>query len=337
MQRYSFNNGIIATERTDFMLIDEVTITVHAGSGGNGAVSFRRNEGNPRGGPDGGNGGNGGDVYVIGVDDLSALRQFQFKKVHKADDGVQGKRKNLFGRNAEDLYLKLPLGTRITDDEGRIIAEIEDTKTPILIARGGKGGRGNNEFKSPTNQAPRFAEKGEKGEEKVLHLELRLIADVGLIGLPNAGKSSLLSVLTNASPKIGNYPFTTLEPNIGVMDTVILADIPGLIEGASSGKGLGIKFLKHIEKTKLLVHCIDVSAEDPVASYNVVRDEFARYNEELLKKPELLILTKRDLVTAEELKKKEQLLKKVNKNILSVSAYDDEGLLKLKTAITKAL
>ena len=337
MQRYSFNNGIIATERTDFMLIDEVTITVHAGNGGNGAVSFRRNEGNPRGGPDGGNGGNGGDVYVIGVDDLSALRQFQFKKVHKADDGVQGKRKNLFGRNADDLYLKLPLGTRITDDVGGIIAEVEDTKTPILIARGGKGGRGNNEFKSPTNQAPRFAEKGEKGEEKVLHLELRLIADVGLIGLPNAGKSSLLLVLTNASPKIGNYPFTTLEPNIGVMDKIILADIPGLIEGASSGKGLGIKFLKHIEKTKLLVHCIDASSEDPVASYKVVRDEFARYNDELLKKPELLVLTKRDLVTAEEIKRKEQQLKKIHKNILSVSAYDDDALVKLKAAITKAL
>ena len=319
------------------MLIDDVVITVKAGNGGNGAVSFRQNEGNPKGGPDGGNGGNGGDVYLVGVDDLSALKQFQFKKVLKADDGVQGKKKNLFGKNAEDLMIKVPKGTRVTDSTGIFICEIDEAGEPFLIARGGNGGRGNNEFKSSTNQSPRYAETGEMGEEKILRLELRLIADVGLIGLPNAGKSSLLSVLTNATPKIGNYPFTTLEPNIGVMDGVFLADIPGLIEGASGGRGLGIKFLKHIEKTALLVHCIDATLDDPQKAYKTVRDEFEKYNTELLNKPELVVLTKIDLIDEKDLALKKKSLTKVSKNILTVTAYDDKSLAALKKAITSLL
>ncbi len=319
------------------MLIDDVVITVKAGNGGNGAVSFRQNEGNPKGGPDGGNGGNGGDVYLVGVDDLSALKQFQFKKVLKADDGVSGKKKNLFGKNAEDLMIKVPTGTRVTDNTGIFICEIDTANEPFLIARGGHGGRGNNEFKSATNQSPRYAESGERGEEKILRFELRLIADVGLIGLPNAGKSSLLSVLTNATPKIGNYPFTTLEPNIGVMDGVFLADIPGLIEGASGGKGLGIKFLKHIEKTALLVHCIDSSIDDPLKAYKIVREEFEKYNTALLDKPELVVLTKIDVIDEKELEQKKKALLKVTKNLLTVTAYDDQSLQNLKKAITSHL
>lgn len=319
------------------MLIDDVVITVKAGNGGDGAVSFRRNEGNPKGGPDGGNGGNGGDVYFRGVTDLSALRQFQFKKKHKADDGVPGKKKNLFGKNAADLYLKVPVGTRITTEEGAVLGEITREGEELLVARGGHGGRGNNEFKSATNQAPRYAEKGEAGEEKVLRLELRLIADVGLIGLPNAGKSTLLSVLTNATPKIGNYPFTTLEPNIGVMDGIVLADIPGLIEGASSGRGLGIKFLRHIEKTKLLVHCLDATNDDLIKTYETVRREFSLYNQELLEKPEIIVLTKEDAVAEDELLTKKQALKVLQKEILTVSSYDDTSLLRLKEKIASYL
>lgn len=317
------------------MLIDEVTVTVKAGNGGNGAVSFRRSEGKPKGGPDGGNGGNGGSVYLQGVTDLSALRQFQFKKVHKAEDGVPGKKKNLYGKNAPDLYLKVPVGTQVKDESGGVIAEIEETETPVLVARGGKGGRGNNEFKSATNQAPRYAEKGEQGEERVLKLELRLIADVGFIGFPNAGKSTLLSVMTNANPKIGDYPFTTLEPNIGVMEGgIILADIPGLIEGASSGKGLGIKFLKHIEKTRLLIHCIDASQQDVEKTYQTLRKEFANYNDELLQKPELIVLTKSDSVDEKDLEAKR---KTFSPPAQTVSAYDDESLSQLKKTIKERL
>ncbi len=315
------------------MLVDNVIITVRAGNGGNGAVSFRRNEGNPRGGPDGGNGGKGGDVYLEGVNDLTALRKFRFKKEYSAENGISGKKKNLFGRNAKDLYLKVPLGTLITTTEDEVIGEITNEGEKILIVKGGAGGRGNNEFKSATNQAPRYAEKGEKGEEKIIHLELRLIADVGFVGLPNAGKSTLLSLLTNATPRIGNYPFTTLEPNLGMMDKIVLADIPGLIEGASSGKGLGIKFLKHIEKTKLLVHCIDITEKDVLHAYNLVRNEFSLYKKEILKKTEIIVLTKSDLVNEEELEKKRKKLRALDKKIIIVSVYAQESIRSLQEAI----
>lgn len=319
------------------MLVDDITITIKAGKGGDGAVSFRRTGQTPKGGPDGGNGGTGGNVYFQGIDDIEALRQFRFKKDLKAEDGVPGGRQNLYGRKGEDLILRIPVGTRITDLTKNNSIEIDDTETKVLIAKGGQGGRGNNEFKSATNQTPRYAEKGEPGEIKKLHLQLRLIAQVGLIGLPNAGKSSLLATLTNAQPKIGNYAFTTLEPNLGVMDGITLADIPGLIEGASTGKGLGIQFLKHIEKTKLLIHCIDATVDNIRQTYDVVRKEFEQYNKTLLQKEEIIVLTKSDLLDDKTLRGKIKQLSKTKKPIYTVSVYNPESLSQLKGTILAAI
>ena len=269
------------------MLVDEVQIFIKAGNGGNGSASFIRNSQTARGGPDGGNGGIGGSIFIQGINDIDALQTFRYDKKVKAEDGVNGGKNKLFGRNGQHLTIRVPLGTFVYDLSNNTNLEVTDEETKHLIAKGGKGGRGNNEFKSATNQAPKFAEKGESGEEKRVKLELKLIADVGLIGLPNAGKSSLLEVLTNAHPKIGNYPFTTLEPNLGVMSGFILADIPGLIEGASDGKGLGINFLKHIEKVKVLIHCIDATSNDYEKDYKIVRNELKKYNPLLLKKKEV--------------------------------------------------
>lgn len=313
------------------MLIDDVVITVKAGDGGNGAVTFHP----MRGGPSGGNGGNGGDIYLIGVDDIGALVQFKYKNKVEAESGQPGSRNDKDGRNAGDIYLKVPIGTRVSVNNSDWIHEVTDTSTPFLIARGGRGGLGNDEFKSSTNQTPRYAEKGQKGQEKTVHLELRLIAQVGLAGLPNAGKSSLLKVLTNAHPKIGDYPFTTIEPNLGVMyganDTkIILADIPGLIEGASSGKGLGIKFLKHIEKTGLIAHCIDITQDNLIDIYKIVRGEFEKYNPELLEKTEIIVLTKADLVDEKIIAKKVKEVKKLKKAVVTVSVIDDEKIADLR-------
>ncbi|MBI2614055.1 MAG: GTPase ObgE [Candidatus Levybacteria bacterium] len=319
------------------MLVDNIKLVVKAGNGGDGAATFLRNEGKAKGGPDGGNGGNGGSVYFQGSTNVNDLREFRYKKRIEADDGIPGKHKKLFGKNAQDLTILLPLGTRVTDTTSGKVVEIIDTTTPILIAKGGKGGRGNTEFKSATNQSPRYAEKGTPGEEKKLFLELRIIADVGLIGLPNAGKSSLLSVLTNANPKIGNYPFTTLEPNIGMMNSHAIADIPGLIEGASKGKGLGVEFLKHIEKTKVLVHCIDSCAEDVQKVYSTVRKEFEQYNTSLLDKPEIILFTKTDLADEEIIKNNLKILKKKGDKVLACSIYNQESLNSLKQALDNML
>lgn len=317
------------------MLIDDVTITVKAGDGGNGAATFLHNAGQYKGGPNGGNGGNGGSIYVQGTADLTVLQQFQFKKKIKAENGIPGKHKNLYGRNAEDLIITVPIGTRIVDIENNKVYEITNVTDKLLLVKGGTGGRGNNSFKTATNQAPHYAEEGTKGEEKTVRLELRLIADIGFIGLPNAGKSSLLAALTNAHPKIANYPFTTLEPNLGVMDGIILADIPGLIEGASHGRGLGFQFLKHIEKTKALVHCLDASGEDLLTTYEMVHKEFEQYGKAIIEKKEIIFLTKIDLVSPEDIQKKKKQLKKIAKEIYEVSIYDEESLVKIKKVITK--
>ncbi|EKD86652.1 MAG: hypothetical protein ACD_37C00204G0002 [uncultured bacterium] len=314
------------------MLVDSITLQIKAGNGGNGAVSFLRNGQKARGGPDGGNGGNGGDIYFQGTTNVSDLGEFRFKKKIKAEDGVPGGGSNLFGKNAKHTVILLPLGTQVANTKTGETIEITD-ENQVLIAKGGKGGRGNNEFKSATNQTPKYAEDGEQGEDKILSLELKFIADIGFVGLPNAGKSSLLAVLTNAHPKIGDFPFTTIEPNVGMFGPHMIADIPGLIEGASSGKGLGIKFLKHIEKTRLILHCIDVRETNPLKTYKTVRTEFEKYNSLLLEKPEIILITKTDLVSKEELNKKVGVLKKLGKPVLVSSIYDEKSLENLKASI----
>lgn len=304
------------------MLIDTVTLIVKAGNGGNGAATFLRNGMTSKGGPDGGNGGNGGNIYIKGSTNVSDLREFRFKKKIIATDGTPGARQKLFGKNAPHTTILVPLGTTVKETSTGKIYEIVDEKRNLLIAKGGQGGRGNNEFKSATNQAPDYAEKGTPGQEKQLHLELKLIAEIGLIGLPNAGKSTLLSVLTNATPKIANYPFTTLSPNIGMLGKHPIADIPGLIEGAAHGKGLGATFLKHIEKTKILVHCIEINDDTVEEKYETVRREFAEFNKTLLEKPEIILLTKTDLVTKETVEKYKKHFEKKGKQVFTSSLYD---------------
>lgn len=319
------------------MLVDNVTLIIKAGDGGNGAATFFRNARTAKGGPDGGNGGNGGNIYIQGSHNITDLREFRFKKKITALDGTPGKKWNLYGKNAPHIIFYAPLGTQIIDKETNTTLEITDVTTPILLALGGKGGRGNTMFKSATNQTPLFAEKGTLGEKKTLLLELKLIADIGLIGLPNAGKSSLLSVLTNATPKIGNYPFTTLEPTIGMFEKHAIADIPGLIEGAANGKGLGTTFLRHIEKTKILVHCIEVMNPHIFADYETVRKELEKHNPQLIKKPEIILLTKIDLTDAETVKKHVLFFRKKRKKVLVYSVYDPQSINTLKREIKTLL
>lgn len=315
-------------------MIDEVTIIVRAGNGGNGAVSFLRNGQTSKGGPDGGNGGNGGDIYIQGTHNETDLHEFQYKKKVLAPDGIAGKKSNLFGRNGEDIVIHVPMGTQVTDlqtDE-----EFEVTlETPVLIAKGGIGGKGNTEFKSATNQAPKYAEPGGVGQARQIRLNLKLIASIGLVGLPNAGKSSLLAVLTHAQPKIGAYPFTTLDPNIGMLEGHPIADIPGLIEGASDGKGLGVRFLKHIEKTKILVHCIDSSIANPLEAYNIIRGEFKKYSPVLVDKPEIILLTKTDLIDQATKLKVITSLSKTKREIKTISSFNEEQVKQLRTYLVK--
>lgn len=318
------------------MLVDNITLTVVAGKGGDGSGHLLRNGQTAFGGPDGGNGGNGGNIYVQVSTNIGDLREFRYKKKIVAEAGGDGLGKKMFGRNAPHLTIFVPPGTKITDVvSGAVIDTISPTTslTPILLAQGGKGGRGNVEFKSATNQTPRFGEKGGEGVERQLFLELRLIAEIGLVGLPNAGKSSLLGVLTQATPKVGNYPFTTLEPTIGMMGLRPIADIPGLIEGASKGKGLGTDFLRHIEKTAILVHCIDLTDPDPMKAYDTVRGEFEAFSQALLTKPEIILLTKSDLVAPSVAVKTRALFKKLGKTVLTCSIYDPTSLAKLKKAL----
>lgn len=318
------------------MLVDNVTLIVKAGNGGNGAVSFLSNSHVTKGGPDGGNGGNGGNIYFQGSNNITDLREFRFKKKITADNGIPGKKKKLFGKNADHKTIYVPLGTIITDLDTKTVYEIVGMN-PILVAKGGTGGRGNDAFKSATNQAPRTAEQGTLGEEKRLHIELKLIADIGLIGSPNAGKSSLLAVLTNAEPKIGDYPFTTLEPNIGMLGTHPVADIPGLIEGASKGRGLGVTFLKHIEKTKILLHCLDVTDKNIEKTYEMVRKEFREYNEMLLDKPEVILLTKIDLTDEQTIQKQKEIFEKKGKQVIMCSIYQPENIQALRQILESML
>lgn len=305
-----------------------------AGKGGDGIVTFDRVKMSL--GPTGGRGGNGGNVYFEGVTNLAALNKYRHKKEWWAEDGQLGKANRSDGREGKDIILTVPIGTMIKNlDTGQEI-DITQSGKKIMLAKGGIGGRGNFYFRSSRNTTPKEAEKGKPGEEFSLLLELRLIADIGFVGFPNAGKSSLLNELTKAQAKVANYEFTTLEPNLGVMDGIILADIPGLIEGASEGRGLGIKFLKHIQRTKTLAHCISLESENIVKDYKTIRQELEKFNPEMKDKKEIIILTKSDLVTESQLKKKITQAKKIGREILVVSIHDWDAMRKLADTFQKA-
>ena len=306
------------------MLIDDVQITVKAGKGGDGAMAFNKIK--MALGPTGASGGKGGDVYLEGVSNLSALTQFRYKKVLTAENGMNGKTQFNDGHNGDDLVLKIPIGTVVHNLTTNQELEVITIGQKLLIAKGGIGGKGNFKFRSSTNTSPTQFENGLSGEEYELRLELKLIADVGFIGLPNVGKSSLLNELTNAKSKIANYPFTTLDPNLGTYYELILADIPGLIEGASIGKGLGIKFLRHVERTKTLFHFISAESLDPAKDYQTIKNELTAYNKELLEKPEYIFLSKADLFDKKEITKKLGQLKKIGKKAIPISVIDDESI-----------
>jgi len=315
------------------MLIDEVYITIKGGDGGNGIVHFYNDAFRPKGGPDGGNGGDGGSVYFEGVSDISKLNQFRKSKVYSALNGEPGGRNNRTGKNGDDIIFYVPIGTVANYDNGTSV-EITRVGQKVLMAKGGSGGRGNYMFRSSTNQTPQQRELGFKCQPKKLFLQLKLIAQVGLIGLPNAGKTSLLNELTQADAKVANYAFTTLEPNLGVTKGgLIIADIPGLIEGAASGKGLGVKFLKHIERTNLLVHCVSAESDNHLKDYQTVRTELSNYSSVLSKKPEIIVLTKYDTLDQKEIIK----IQKKIKAKLCTSIADPDSIKKLNDLITKSL
>lgn len=304
------------------MLVDEVEIIVQAGKGGPGRVSFNSKKG---AGPNGGDGGKGGDVYMRIIPDLYALGKFSSHPECNAEVGQPGGSNRKSGADGKDLILTVPVGTTVIDQIGHEF-ELNNLNEEVCLAKGGLGGRGNAFFKSPANTTPRYAQPGLRGEKKKLALKLKLIADFGLIGLPNAGKSSLLNEFTNADARVGDYPFTTLEPNLGVLKGKVIADIPGLIEGASEGKGLGYKFLKHIEKVTLLLHCISSQSDDPLKDYKIIQDELKKFNPRLLEKKEIILLTKSDLVEKTDLESKVKNLLKTKKEVIPVSIHDLDSL-----------
>ncbi len=314
------------------MFIDEAVITVHGGDGGKGFVHFFPG----KNGPDGGDGGKGGNVYAVINPQLVSLYKYLEKKSFKAENGTHGQSNRRSGATGQDLFLEMPIGVYFTDLKTGEEIELTPEVSPLLLVTGGEGGLGNNSFKSSTNQTPMNAEPGKDGQTRQFKVVLKLIADYGLIGLPNAGKSSLLNELTAAHVKTANYAFTTLEPNLGVLFSKVIADIPGLIEGASQGKGLGIKFLKHIEKVTLLLHCISADSENLEADYHTVISELEKYNPNLIKKKSVLLLTKIDMVSPDEVKKKLKILKKYNKDILPISIHDYDSIEKLKEILLKA-
>jgi GTP-binding protein len=306
------------------MLIDDVTVRISAGHGGAGKVAFNKNMMSL--GPAGGSGGKGGSVYAEGVSDLSALGQFRFKKEFPAEDGRDGRDQFRDGHDGKDLVLKVPVGTIAHNLTTSGDFEIDHVGERVLLAKGGNGGKGNFLFRSSRNTTPKQSQPGLPGESFEFRLELKFIADVGFVGLPNVGKSSLLNELTNAKSKVANYAFTTLEPNLGTYYELILADIPGLIEGSSTGKGLGTRFLRHIERTRTLFHFISAESPTPVADYKTIRAELGAYSKALLKKPEHLFLTKSDVVDAKTLKSALAKLKKIDPKVIAISIIDDESI-----------
>lgn len=338
------------------MFVDEAKIAVKGGDGGNGCLAFRREKYVPRGGPSGGDGGHGGSIYVEANPNDNTLLRYRYNREFRADRGRHGEGSNCTGMSGEDMILKVPVGTLVYDQESEeLLADLKKPGQRILVAQGGRGGRGNQHFAKPWHQAPREKEDGEPGEERHLRLELKLLADVGLVGFPNAGKSTLISVISAARPKIANYPFTTLEPNLGVVNadggtgghgtelgrTFVVADLPGLIEGASEGAGLGIRFLRHVERTRLLVHLIDTgdTAEmDPVKAFEIIQGELAAFSETLTQKPVIVVATKLDATTdrtkLEELRK---FCRKQGLEFHAISAATGEGVKDMVRAMADAL
>lgn len=314
--------------------LDRAKIFLKAGNGGDGCLSFRREKFIEFGGPDGGDGGDGGNIIVIGSSHLNTLIDYRYQQHFKAPRGENGRGSNKYGAAGENLVLKVPVGTEILDESGEIvIADIVEENQPVIIARGGKGGRGNNKFKSSINQTPRRADKGEPGEELWVWLQLKLIADAGLIGLPNAGKSTFLSVTTRAKPKIADYPFTTLIPQLGVVyldsHEFVIADIPGLVNGAHSGRGLGDKFLAHIERCRVLIHLIDASSDDPFSSYFNIREELSLHSNSLAEKPEVIVLNKADAVNESRIQElKNEFESKLGKTVHVISAIKKDDAVK---------
>lgn len=328
------------------MFIDEVQIQIKAGDGGNGCLAFRREKFVPRGGPSGGDGGRGGDVILTASEHHNTLLHFRFNPEHKAERGRHGEGSNRTGRDGHSVELPVPIGTVVYDaDSGEQLFDFTSPGQTFVVARGGRGGKGNARFATSTHQAPTEHEEGKHGEERKLRLELKLLADVGLVGFPNAGKSTLISRVSAVRPKIADYPFTTLEPNLGVVDvgdhTFVLADIPGLIEGAHDGKGLGVQFLKHVERTRLLVHLVDVSdftGRNPEHDFDVIMDELRQFSDELVQKPMIVVASKKDACQdGSRLSALEEKAAQLGLPFLSISSVTGEGIEKLRFAIGEQL
>lgn len=328
------------------MFTDYTKIFIKAGDGGNGAATFRREKYVAAGGPDGGDGGNGGNIYFQVDKDKNTLIDFRYNRKFKAKNGENGSGNHCNGKYGEDLYIKVPIGTVVKDAKtGQVVADLSKPNQKELILKGGRGGRGNSHFATSTRQAPRFSEDGEKGEEKEIILELKLLADVGLLGFPNVGKSTFLSIVTDAKPKIANYHFTTIIPNLGVVKTkngdgFVIADIPGIIEGASEGVGLGIQFLRHVERTRLLLHFLDVSGEEgrnPVDDFYAINNELKKYSEKLAKRKQIIVANKMDVVNEEILKQVEELAKKEGLELYKISGATKQGVQELIDYVEKTL
>lgn len=329
------------------MFIDRVKIKIASGKGGDGVTAFRREKFVPRGGPSGGDGGKGGDVWMESDEGLNTLLHLRYNPEHKAERGKHGEGSNRHGKDSSDITIKVPVGTQVFDAESEdLLFDFTEAGQKFLAAKGGKGGWGNQHFATSTNRAPKYHYTGRDGEEKELQLELKLIADVGLVGFPNAGKSTLISVISAAKPKIADYPFTTLEPNLGVVDlgefkTFVVADIPGLIEGASEGAGLGDRFLRHVERTKLILHLVDVSSisgRDSDEDYEIINRELANYNQDLAARPQIVVATKLDaLDEPERLENLQKLAEKDGKQFLQISAVTNLGTRELVNAVAQRL
>lgn len=317
--------------------IDEIQVHIKAGHGGDGVVRWRHEKGKDKAGAAGGNGGRGGDVYVRGIRNLHILSNYKHVKEFAAKDGGIGLKDSMYGKYGDDLTIDLPIGSSIKNlSTGKVVTVLDEEKS-ILILRGGKGGYGNEHFKASTNVRPMQKTLGKPGDEADFLIELALVADAGFVGLPNAGKSSLLNEITNAAAKVGSYEFTTLEPNLGSLFGFVLADIPGLIAGASEGKGLGHKFLRHITRTSLILHCISAENEDVAKAYKTIRKELEAYSEELTQKPEIVVLTKTDTVDAKDLAKKQKALAKLADEVVDVSILDEKSVKKFSDMLVKRL